>query len=250
VCHHFDVLQNQLRQHMSRFLIPSISILVMCLPTGSQALAASVIYDNSGSAWTSNVSVSSYFYQAQSFRTESEPSYLHTVSLGLLANDGTEAPFFVQLFDGLYPGLGTPIATLSGPTNPGTGMITYSTSGSVLLAPDSTYWVLARAYGATDSGTYYGWRIADNDPSVGLDSGRNIYYADTTQQWVGPSGPGDLVMTVEVVPEPSVMLLGVFAASALVVRRRRHHGETQAEQAGTGQPATRILLDSHGSYNL
>lgn len=182
------------------------------------------------------MSVSSYFYQAQSFRTGSESSYLHTVSLGLLANDGTDAPFFVQLYDGLYAGLGTPIVTLTGPTNPGTGMIAYSPSAPVLLSPDTTYWVLARAYGATASGTYYGWRIADDEPSVGLDSGRNMYYADTTNQWVGPTGPGDFVMTVEVVPEPSVALLGAISAIALCSKRRRQHEKIQAEQAVGEQP--------------
>ena len=177
------------------------------------------------------MSVSSYFYQAQSFRTGSEASYLHSVYLGLLANDGTNSPFFVQLYDGLYAGLGTPIATLAGPTNPGTGMIAYTPSTLVLLSPETTYWVLARAYGTTTLGSPYGWRIADENPSVGVDSGRNMYYADTTQQWVGPSGPGDFVMTVEVVPEPSVMLLGTISASLFGFTRRRSHGGTQAEQA-------------------
>jgi hypothetical protein len=188
------------------------------------------------------MSVGSYFYQAQSFRTESESTYLHTVSLGLIANDGTDGLFFVQVYDGLYAGLGTPIATLSGPTNPGTGMITYSAIGAVSLAPDTTYWVLARAYGAKDPPTLYGWRIADDVPSVGVDSGRNMYYADTTQQWVGPGGPGDLIMTVEVIPEPSVMLLGVISTSALVFRRRRIHGGIQAEQAVGGQPPFRFPI--------
>jgi hypothetical protein len=205
------------------------AIFALCLMTMSRLSGASVIYDNSGSAWTSNMSVSSFFYQAQSFRTGSQASHLYSVSLGLLANDGTDSPFFVQLYEGLYAGLGTPIATLAGPTNPGTGMIAYTPSAQLLLSSDTTYWVLARAYGTTTLGSPYGWRIADEAPSVGVDAGRNMYYADTTQQWVGPSGPGDFVMTVEVVPEPSVMLLGAISASMFGFTRRRPHGRTQAE---------------------
>lgn len=180
------------------------------------------------------MSVSSYFYQAQSFRSSSEASYLHSISLGLLANDGTNSPFFVQLYDGLYAGLGTTIITLTGPINPGTGMIVYFPSTPVLLSPDTTYWVLARAYGSTSLGSPYGWRIADEDPSVGVDSGRNMYYSDSTNQWVGPSGPGDFIMTVEIVPEPSMAVFGAISAFTLCLMQRRLNAKTQAEQAIAG----------------
>jgi hypothetical protein len=215
--------------------------LAIILTSGTALSAATTIYDNSGSAWTSNMSVSSYFYQAQSFRSGSEVTYLHTVSLGLLANDGTDAPFFVQIYDGLYPGLGTPIATLEGPTNPGAGMIAYSPSSSILLAADTTYWVLARAYGATALGSPYGWRIADEEPTAGIDSGRNMYYADGVNQWVGPTGPGDFVMTVTVIPEPSASLLLALSSLALVTFRRRTK-EGRTEQDEPQQPLSAALF--------
>lgn len=183
---------------------------------------AVVVYDNLDSLWTSNMSVSSYFYQAQSFRTGNEDAYLHTISLGLLSNEGVDAPFVVQIYDGLYSGLGTPVTTLTGPTNPGTGLIAYFPAEPVLLAADTTYWVLARAYGATPVGSLYGWRIADLEPSAGMDSGRNMYYADTVHQWVGPTGPGDFVMRVETIPEPAASLL--FAGSFLIFVGFRRRG--------------------------
>jgi hypothetical protein len=213
-----------------------ITLLAACFSCSSPLIGSTVLYDNSGSAWTSNMSVSSYFYQAQSFRTGSEVSYLQAVSLGLLANDGTNSPFLVQLYDGLYPGLGTAIATLDGPSNPGTGLISYSPSSPVFLNADTTYWILARASNASQIGTYYGWRIADEEPSVGIDSGRNMYYADTQHQWVGPTGPGDFVMKVEAVPEPTSLALFALSSSVLVSRRRRPT-KKKIEQVAPEQPA-------------
>lgn len=213
---------------MKKHIAATITFLATAIFSASTLTGATVVYDNSGSAWTSSMSVSTIFYQAQSFRTGSEGSYLQSVSLGLLANDGTNAPFLVQLYDGLYPGLGDAIATLAGPSNPGTGLIAYSPVSAVQLNADTTYWVLARASNASQIGSYYGWRIADEQPAVGTDSGRNMYYADTQHQWVGPTGPGDFVMKVETVPEPTSTALITASALLLVSTRRRtakKHGQ-------------------------
>jgi len=156
------------------------------------------------------MSISSYFYQAQSFRSASTATYLDTVSLGLLANDGTNSPILVRVFDGLYPGIGTPIATLNGPSNPGTGLISYAAISPVLLEADTTYWIVAYAYGAA-----YGWRIADEEPTTGTDSGRRMYGGT----W--DAGPGDFVMKVEVIPEISVSALFALSSLSLVCVRRR-----------------------------
>lgn len=206
---------------MKKHITAKITFLATAIFSASALNGATVVYDNTGSAWTSNMSVSSYFYQAQSFRTGSEVSYLQSVSLGLLANDGTNSPFLVQLYDGLYPGLGDAIATLDGPSNPGTGLISYFPGSAIQLNANTTYWVLTSASNASQIGTYYGWRIADEEPSVGTDSGRNMYYADTQHQWVGPTGPGDFVMKVETVPEPASTALVAASALLLVSTRTR-----------------------------
>lgn len=197
-------------------------VLVAGLLGAAPLFGSTVLYDNTASSWTSNMSVSSYFYQAQSFRTGSDAAYLDAVYLGLIANDGTDAPFYVQLYDGLYNGLGAPVATLTGPTRPGTGLIRYTVDFSTLLEADTTYWILARAYGATALGSPYGWTIAEQEPTIGTDSGRNMYYADTVHQWVGPTGPGDFIMKIEVVPEPTTsILMAMGCGLALGGRRRR-----------------------------
>lgn len=197
-----------------------LPVLVASLLGAAPLFGTTVLYDNSGSSWTSNMSVSSYFYQAQSFRTGGETVFLDAVYLGLIANDGTDAPFHVQLYDGLHNGLGTPVATLTGSTHPGTGLIPYTPNAPIQLAANTTYWVLARAYGATATGSYYGWRIADQEPATGIDSGRNMYYADTVHQWVGPTGPGDFVMKVEVVPEPTTSILMAMGCGLALGARR------------------------------
>lgn len=216
-------------QFMRRYPIKAIlTFFAMCFTSATTLIGSTVLYDNSGSTSTSNMSVSSYFYQAQSFGTGSEVSYLQAVSLGLLANDGTNSPFLVQLYDGLYPGLGSAIATLDGPSNPGTGLISFSLSSPILLNANITYWILARASNSWQSGASYGWKIADEVPSVGIDSGRNMYYADQEHQWVGPTGPGDFVMKVDVVPEPTALVL-FSMSSLLLVNTRRRNAEKKIE---------------------
>ena len=108
-------------------------------------------------------------------------------------------------------------------------VISYFPGSAIQLNANTTYWVLASASNASQIGTYYGWRIADEEPSVGMDSGRNMYYADTQHQWVGPTGPGDFVMTIQTVPEPTSTAL--VAASALLLVSTRSKNTRKLRQA-------------------
>lgn len=205
------------------------AIFAALLASSGPTYASTILFSNLDSPTTTNISVSQIFYYAQSFTTGSTASVLDSVTLGLTANDGSAAPFLVQVFEGLSPGLGGLVATLNGPSNPGTGNIRFTTTGIIALNPDSTYWVSARAATGYNIEAFYGWRIADAPPSIGSSAGRNMYYADQGQ-WVGANGPGDLLMQVDIIPEADTFILVSMSGLFFVASRRRRQSRIRTSR--------------------
>lgn len=204
------------------------------LVVAAQAFASEIVFDNLSLPDTGkNVSVSGYFYWAQSFWLGTEDRLLEQVSLSLRNDDGASGPFTVQLFDSANSAPHNLIATLIGPLNPGTGVATYTPTDAVTLRANQSYWVSAKA--PHDWLNWYSWLIADGTPTVGDSEGRAIYNV-ASSTWENGGYAGELLrLRVEVtpVPEPGQLALLTLAGGLLfLVMNRRRAGRTPVTSAG------------------
>ena len=172
-------------------------------------------YQGFGSNWAS---------LAQSFTTGSSASTLNGITLSL-ASGGTGSGFTVYLMSDNAGTPGNILETLSGPTSPGTGDITFTSGSSLPLDANTTYWWEATIV-STPNATFYlssttstsetgssGWSIGD----VGS---HNYYVAPWT-----PSAQAYIfsVSGTTAVPEPgtSAALAGLASLALLAYRRWR-----------------------------
>jgi hypothetical protein len=201
---------------------------VFGLVCGTVGHAQTVVISNLSSTRSSQVSISATAYQAAPFTTDSSSSYsLNSVTLGMAAATNAGGSFFVAIYSGAtQPTALVTNGQLSGNSNPATaGNYSFTAGASVLLAPSTTYWVVA---GVTSGVGVYKWQINTTD-------------AFSTSTWLQvPDGFGHSVnagvswstgttttpqvfeLSATAIPEPStyVALFGLTALSFAAYRKR------------------------------
>lgn len=170
------------------------------------------------------------FYAAQTFTTGSASATLASIDVSFSQMNFSNTTFSLRLFSNAGSQPGSSIETLSGSTSPSDGVFSYTSSGSTVLAPNTTYWWVASSstngvifhptFTASQSETSsYGWTIGN----VG-------YTGSTTSPSSLPtfssiSTPFQFsVSAVSAIPEPSTYaaLAGlVVLGTAVAIRRRR-----------------------------
>lgn len=196
-------------KRFTRVLFLSGSFLFPSLVRGA------VIFDSSnlGAFPVLTPPVNASSYQAQSFVFSGGPSELSTVTLLMNSVTTGGGNFFVALYDngpGNVPGIS--LLPLSGEVNPAAaGSYRYSPGSALNLAAGNTYWVVA---GVSSGAAQYEWSYGIGAPgtgSEGVNGGASYDLTAQNPQW-SPYGTGQpFIMTVEAVPEPS--LVGLIAVA-------------------------------------
>jgi hypothetical protein len=163
----------------------------------STTFASQLLFDNLTVTNQFSVSVGTGVQQAQGFITGAS-TFLERVSLGLRNYGGVSGPFTVQLFSGSASNApGVALATLAGPSEPGTGVAVYTPTNTVILDAGKTYWVVGKAN--TPSGQFYDWGLANYPPSVGDGTAATYLTGTPVPGWGGcVCDPHSLALRVEV----------------------------------------------------
>jgi hypothetical protein len=180
------------------FIVPVVLAgLGLTLPGRATAQTAYTPISNVTQPFVSAVGVFLNEEGAVSFITGSTPNFLVSVSVFLgLPGDGSFALF---LYNDAAGSPGSSLATLSGNSYPASDAVsTFTNSSPLLLAADTTYWIVASSPGSV--GMFYNWLWTS---STNLDAG-SIWQLDASKygssgNWNALSG-GQLQFSVTVAP--------------------------------------------------
>jgi hypothetical protein len=201
----------------------------VALATANLAAQSPTLYlANIGSPGDGGWLISDFSY-AQSFVTGPSPGgyTLNSVSLVMGGREVNAAGFTLSLF---RDSAGTPSQTLdllSGDSNPGRGLYTYTSHG-LALAPSTTYWIVA---GANSGAAGYTWNMTWHSSTYAAVGGWSIDTADYCQAYrrydwtswgLSTSAEGLMQFSVNatVVPEPASLTLLFLGAVLLGTRKR------------------------------
>ena len=206
------------------------AVMFFLMAFATSSAFADVVYNNLGPGDTfsaggriltgpDNISFSD-INQAASFSVGPTAHYLTDVVLGLGVRDTPASPFVpssvnVVVADDNSGAPGAVLLTMPySITTPGDQAITVQDAGSVLLAANTNYWVIADAQGAFDGA----WRF-NNQGAFGLTAGQSSGNAWNLR-------PDDEMYALRVngnpaVPEPTTLLLAVLGLMLSGVRSGR-----------------------------
>ena len=225
--------------------IAALAAVLFCSLT-AQAAVVTVYSNPYAEVATTNSQISGSNFFATGFTTSADSSLLTLKSIDLaLASSGTSSMPIVQLFSGnTMPTSLIGNFTVSPFTNltPASINLAYG-AGTVQLAPQTTYWIVASA----SAGDAYGWYIADSNPAAQNSSGYNFVGGATstnggsTYSHSNAAGASQVAvnvetvvaMNVETVPEPSTLVLaGVGLTTAVMIGGVRRKKQSRHGQAG------------------
>ncbi len=194
---------------------------------------AAEMVTNLGEASASGFWVSDTMFEAQGFTTDDTSSFLESVTINMPGLRDSSGNFTLSIFtdNGDAPGAMVPNGLLSGPGNPSVGLNTYTATGDISLAPNTTYWVVAQV---TSGNGEYSWSVTSSTSETGswsiLDHNA---YSSNSAPWEYEGGV--LLMSVsarEAEPEaaqvPTLSMWGmlflailIMGAALQLIRRRR-----------------------------
>jgi hypothetical protein len=182
---------------------------------------------------TGNLSVGSDSWMAADFITGNNIGgyVLDSVQLGMASSSGNPTDFSVMIYNnGAFPvgvAPGNSLASLNGSANPSAaGIYTYAPASSLMLSPNTDYFIVLTAGTAVDNGAY-NWRERAYPPS-GIDNWRAgngvLHSSNGTSAWSATPylGIAQFSITATAIPEPSWARLLLFGSGVLFyVRKRR-----------------------------
>jgi len=211
-----------------------ITILTALTAAASGSASANTVVSNLGEAGGASVSVGPFSSNtqgdplAQAFSTPTTgPGWtLNSLTFTLDALGSGAGGLTVELYSDNAGIPGTSLATLSGtsPSVTGFANYTFTTTSTVTLATNTTYFAVLTAPSPTSTDKYRwrqtttgqtgdpGWAIADSS-----------YYYNSGSVWTQDTGtPNYIAVDASAVPEPSTVLLVLAAAGgAYFLKRRR-----------------------------
>ena len=173
-------------------------------------LHAAVIFDSLGSTVNGSVGAGSGVWWGQSFVVDANNHTLTSVVLDISGMyGGAGGNFFVSIYNatGVSSTPGSSLATLIGSADPSSaGNYTYTPAGTLNLAANTTYYVVA---GVSSGSVTYIWNGSSSSPATGSTIGSSDSF-DQGATWFVPDTSLTLAMQVNAVPEPVNMALGIF----------------------------------------
>jgi hypothetical protein len=204
-----------------------IIVFMVGLLTQQTVQAQGTVYlSNLGQTADGDVAVAGDSWLAGGFRTGTNAGgyLLDSVQLAMADASGSPSSFTVMLYSfvtdtGFHPG--SSLATLNGSSNPSTaGIFDYSPALSLLLSPNTGYFVVLTA-GTTVADGAYQWNVMNTtsyDASDGWIGSVALISYDNGSGWLPlPTYPNmdfsQFAINVTAVPEPGI--LGLFALGGL-----------------------------------
>jgi hypothetical protein len=197
------------------------SYLLIILALAVPAFARDTYLANIGSSSDAGYLIADYLY-AQSFITgpNSGGYALNSISMMQGGRSVGATGFSLSVFNDNGGGPGASLGVLSGDSDPGLGLFTYTSPG-LTLSPSTTYWLVAAATSSGDSG--YTWNMTWQRTgytslggwSIDIAGNSQAYRNRTWNYWDVRSSEGGLMqfsIDAGVVPEPSsigLLFLGV-----------------------------------------
>lgn len=168
-----------------------------------------------------------YIRRGQSFTTGDSATLLESITVRISHANTPGTGFNVALYSDLEGNPGSLIETLSGDNNPSSGDYTYTSSGSLQLAANSTYWwVASMTQGGNQNISLTGTTSTAETGLSGWTIGNSHAYSLSADGDWSSSSPNlpQFSLNVSAVPEPSTYAaFAGFAAliGAFVWRRRK-----------------------------
>ncbi len=207
---------------MRKFRVLVAGLLLALVVNGVRA--DTVIFDNFPAPTQGFGQVSTTFWEAQRFNSDSTNLTLTTTILTLYSESQGSGNFFVDLYSDAAGQPGTSLANLFtgpnpfGPTFPQSGNIVFGGLSQVLTA-NTNYWIVL----GESAGSVLDIRWGSTSILTGTGSGFQTVSANSSNQggnWsVNPAGPHKMQL-IAAIPEPSAGLFGCLAL-ALIGRWRR-----------------------------
>lgn len=189
---------------------------LLLAPVASKAVP---IYDNLAQPAFGSDAVTATAWNANKFVTDGSPYYITSVVLQL-SGTNTSSALEVLLYSDSSNAPGAQLASIGSTSSiPGSATnVTFTPGGTVNLAANTAYWIVARTSGSGNYPMYFPTTSVGNGVAYNSSYSRSSNGGST---WATQSGPPYYMQVNAEVPEPSTLLLSGFGlVFAGLIRRR------------------------------
>lgn len=220
-----EVLRGQHQQRGSTMFRSILSFAMVCV--ASNTVHAAVVLDNLSEPFCCGINGGFDNWFGIEFTTDGSNYTLDDATVDIV-NNSPATSFFTAVYTDSSGAPGALLETLSGSTNPATGLATYTSAG-LSLSANTTYWFVMGHSNGTDTGEIR-WSQTSTDSSAGPWALGNQTDRSQNQgaSWGGFSGEeGYLRLNATVAvessgtPEPSTLMLAGLGLLGLATKRRR-----------------------------
>jgi hypothetical protein len=219
---------------MKNIIIGGIMVLGLFAPQITQAQGTITYLSNLGQPSTNSAAVGSDSWLAMSFATGTNAGgyALDSVQLAMADGSGTPSDFTVMLYSAIYTGVFLPassLGALNGSTDPvAGGIFTYIDNSSLVLSPNTPYFIVVTAGTPVANGAYE-WSRASSayyNPSGGWQApfepiGAVECKSANGSSWYGVGIYGQFAIDATAVPEPGVLSLLAMGGLGFLWHRRK-----------------------------